>query len=150
MARFGQHGTIAGNEHAHRATREVFMGTLRDILATRHGIDITEQQEQILFDDLHAIMEINKTMNLTRILSEEDGMVLHLEDSVLGLPYVNDAPVGLYGDLGTGGGFPGIPLCVLTAAKLCSSIRLRRRFALLSCCRRARRWRSPFHVWRPY
>ena len=53
-------------------------------------------------------------MNLTRILSEEDGMVLHLEDSVLGLPYVNDAPVGLYGDLGTGGGFPGIPLCVLT------------------------------------
>ena len=90
------------------------MGTLRDILATRHGIDITEQQEQILFDDLHAIMEINKTMNLTRILSEEDGMVLHLEDSVLGLPYVNDAPVGLYGDLGTGGGFPGIPLCVLT------------------------------------
>lgn len=108
------------------------MGTLRDILATRHGIDITEQQEQILFDDLHAIMEINKTMNLTRILSEEDGMVLHLEDSVLGLPYVNDAPVGLYGDLGTGGGFPGIPLCVLTAAKLCSSIRLRRRFALWS------------------
>ena len=84
------------------------MGTLRDILATRHGIDITEQQEQLLFDDLHAIMEINKTMNLTRILSEEDGAVLHLEDSVLGLPYVNDAPVGLYGD------FPGIPLCVLT------------------------------------
>lgn len=111
MACFGQHGTIAGNEHAHRATREVFMGTLRDILATRHGIDITEQQEQILFDDLHAIIEINKTMNLTRILSEEDGMALHLEDSVLGLPYVNDAPVGLYGDLGTGGGFPGIPLC---------------------------------------
>ena len=90
------------------------MGTLRDILATRHGIDITEQQEQILFDDLHARMEIIKSMNLTRILSEEDGMVLHLEDSVLGLPYVNDAPVGLYGDLGTGGGFPGIPLCVLT------------------------------------
>ena len=111
MARLGQHGTIAGIEHAHRATREVSMGTLRDILATRHGIDITEQQEQLLFDDLHAIMEINKTMNLTRILSEEDGAVLHLEDSVLGLPYVNDAPVGLYGDLGTGGGFPGIPLC---------------------------------------
>ncbi len=38
------------------------MGMLRDILATRHGIDITEQQEQILFDDLHAIMKINKTM----------------------------------------------------------------------------------------
>ena len=114
MVRLGRHGTIASIEHAHCATREVSMGTLRDILATRHGIDITEQQEQLLFDDLHAIMEINKTMNLTRILSEEDGAVLHLEDSVLGLPYVNDAPVGLYGDLGTGGGFPGIPLCVLT------------------------------------
>lgn len=108
------------------------MGTLRDILATRHGIDITEQQEQILFDDLHAIMEINKTMNLTRILSEEDGMVLHLEDSVLGLPYVNDAPVGLYGDLGTAAVFPAFPCACLQAAKLCSSIRLRKRFALWS------------------
>ena len=105
------------------------MGTLRDILATRHGIGITEQQERLLFDDLHAIMEINKTMNLTRILSEEDGAVLHLEDSVLGLPYVNDAPVGLYGDLGTGGGFPAFPCACLRAAKPCSSIRLRRRFA---------------------
>ena len=90
------------------------MGTLRDILATRHGIDITEQQEQILFDDLHAIMEINKTMNLTRILSEEDGMVLHLEDSV-------PAAVSL-----------AFPCAYLRAAKLCSSIRLRRRFALWS------------------
>ena len=108
------------------------MGTLRDILATRHGIDITEQQEQILFDDLHAIMEINKTMNLTRILSEEDGMVLHLEDSVLGLPYVNDAPVGLYGDLGTGGGFPGIPLCVLTGRETLLVDSVKKKFALWS------------------
>ena len=90
------------------------MGTLRDIMASQHGIDSTEQQEALLFDDLHAIMRINETMNLTRILSEEDGMVLHLEDSVLGLPYVQNAPDGLYGDLGTGGGFPGIPLCILT------------------------------------
>ena len=90
------------------------MGKLRDIMSQMHGIDITEQQESLLFDDLHAIMEVNKTMNLTRILSEEDGMVLHLEDSVLGLPYVQQAPDGLYADLGTGGGFPGIPLCILT------------------------------------
>ena len=90
------------------------MGKLRDIMSQMHGIDITEQQESLLFEDLHAIMEINKTMNLTRILSEEDGMVLHLEDSVLGLPYVQQAPNGLYADLGTGGGFPGMPLCILT------------------------------------
>lgn len=90
------------------------MGKLLEIMDQQHGIVLTEQQESLLFDDLHAIMEINQTMNLTRILSEEDGMVLHLEDSVLGLPYVQAAPEGLYGDLGTGGGFPGIPLCILT------------------------------------
>lgn len=64
--------------------------------------------------DLHAIMKINETMNLTRILSEEGGIVLHLEDSLTGLPFMEDAPRGAYADLGTGGGFPGIPLCIMT------------------------------------
>lgn len=94
--------------------RKVHMGCLSELMKRHHGIEIDEGQERLLMDDLHAIMDVNKTMNLTRILSEEGGIVLHLEDSLTGLPFVNDAPEGLYGDLGTGGGFPGIPLCIMT------------------------------------
>ena len=90
------------------------MTAFSDLMKNRYGIEISDIQEQLLLKDLHAIMEVNKVMNLTRITSEEEGVVLHLEDSLTGLPYVNDAPQGLYGDLGTGGGFPGIPLCIMT------------------------------------
>ena len=90
------------------------MGQLKEIMSECHDIDITDEQEELLMADLHAIMQINETMNLTRILSEEGGIVLHLEDSLTGLPFINEAPEGLYADLGTGGGFPGIPLCIMT------------------------------------
>lgn len=90
------------------------MGRLAELMKEYHGIVVDEEQERLLMEDLHAIMDVNKTMNLTRILSEEGGIVLHLEDSLTGLPFVNEAPEGLYGDLGTGGGFPGIPLCIMT------------------------------------
>lgn len=90
------------------------MGRLAELMMEYHGIEVGDERERLLMDDLHAIMDVNKTMNLTRILSEEGGVVLHLEDSLTGLPYINDAPEGLYGDLGTGGGFPGIPLCIMT------------------------------------
>lgn len=93
------------------------MGALQDAMRSQHGMDITDEQERLLMADLRAIIEVNETMNLTRIVSEEDGIVLHLEDSLTGLPYINDAPDGLYGDLGTGGGFPGIPLCIMTGRR---------------------------------
>lgn len=90
------------------------MGRLADVASRFHGIEIDEEQERLLMADLHAVMRINETMNLTRILSEEGGVVLHLEDSLTGLPFVEQAPAGAYADLGTGGGFPGIPLCIMT------------------------------------
>lgn len=90
------------------------MGRLADVVNRCHGVDVSEEQESLLMADLHAVMGINETMNLTRILSEEGGMVLHLEDSLTGLPFVERAPEGRYADLGTGGGFPGIPLCIMT------------------------------------
>lgn len=86
---------------------------LQDIMAS-HGIAIGDAQAALLMDDLHAIIEVNKSLNLTRIVSEEAGIIRHLEDSLLGLHAIQNAPDGLYGDLGTGGGFPGIPLAIMT------------------------------------
>lgn len=70
--------------------------------------------EELLDRYLDSILETNKTLNLTRITDKEQAKVLHIEDSLVALDEVNAAPDGLYGDLGTGGGFPGVPVAVCT------------------------------------
>lgn len=101
-----------------------------------HRIEVSDEQERCLLEYLRAIVKINETMNLTRITSEEEGVILHLEDSLTGLPYINDAPQGLYGDLGTGGGFPGVPLCVMTGRKtvLVDSVKKKVRAVVGAAC----------------
>lgn len=71
-------------------------------------------QTSLMSQYLDLILEANKTTNLTRITDTEQACLLHLEDSLVGLPEVSDAPEGLYGDLGSGGGFPGVPLALAT------------------------------------
>ena len=77
-------------------------------------IEVSLEQRKLLDGHLHLAMELNKTVNLTRITSWEKGQLLHVEDSLLGLEAITKAPRGKYGDIGTGGGFPGIPLAIMT------------------------------------
>lgn len=75
---------------------------------------MSDPSQSLMRQYLAAILEANKTTNLTRITEEEQARLLHLEDSLVGLPEMDQAPVGLYGDLGSGGGFPGVPLALAT------------------------------------
>lgn len=75
--------------------------------------DMTSQQE-LLDKHLQLVIEANKHTNITRIVDVEQGRLLHVEDSLAGLPEFQAAPSGLAADLGTGGGYPGIPLSVMT------------------------------------
>lgn len=77
-------------------------------------LSISEEQRALLNRHLELVIEANKISNLTRITDWDQGQLLHVEDSLVGLPEVNDAPQGRYADLGTGGGFPGIPLAIVT------------------------------------
>lgn len=71
-------------------------------------------KEQLIELYLDKILEVNKIINLTRITDRDQAMILHVEDSLVGLEEINACPPGLYGDLGTGGGFPGVPIAIMT------------------------------------
>lgn len=72
--------------------------------------DITRLIDESIEEYLKNILEVNKYINLTRISDFDQAKILLLEDSLAVLPELNEAPEGLYGDLGSGGGFPGVPL----------------------------------------
>lgn len=56
------------------------------------------------------VIEWNKRHNLTRIEAEDDFIEKHLLDSLLVVPYLRKAATVL--DIGSGAGFPGIPLAL--------------------------------------
>ena len=88
----------------------------RNVLANEARVWIEEimDEKQLIRKHLELVLEANETTNLTRIDTFDVGMLLHVEDSLAGLDEVEQAPPGLYGDMGTGGGYPGIPLAIMT------------------------------------
>lgn len=75
---------------------------------------LPKSKQDLIQEHLMLVIKANEKINLTRIDSFEEGMILHVEDSLAGLSELNEAPEGLYGDLGSGAGFPGIPLAIAT------------------------------------
>ena len=73
-----------------------------------------KRQRELLDKHLELVIEENKVTNLTRIVDWESAQVLHVEDSLAGLPEVEEAMEGPYLDMGSGAGFPGIPLAIMT------------------------------------
>lgn len=71
-------------------------------------------QRAALLEYLDALIEMNSQLNLTRIVDPSAAIRLHLVDSMLCLPEVIGAPPGALCDIGTGGGLPGVPLCIVT------------------------------------
>lgn len=76
--------------------------------------ELNDKQQQLIHEHLQLVIEANEKVNLTRIDSEELAVLLHIEDSLSALPEMSKAPFGLYGDLGSGAGYPGIPLAIAT------------------------------------
>lgn len=74
----------------------------------------TIEQRELLDRHLRLVIEANERVNLTRIDTWESGQVLHVEDSLVGLPEILEAPQGRYLDMGTGAGFPGVPVAIMT------------------------------------
>ncbi len=71
------------------------------------------QAQQLSFQNLYdLVLEGNKTQNLTRIVTPIDFWEKHLWDSLRGvLPLWNQQNLKVI-DIGTGAGFPGIPVAI--------------------------------------
>jgi len=71
---------------------------------------LTEQQKSKLETYIAQLIEWNDKINLTAITDEAGVWVKHCEDSLTLLDAVNIPASGRLLDVGSGGGFPGIPL----------------------------------------
>jgi 16S rRNA (guanine527-N7)-methyltransferase len=73
------------------------------------------RQLRTLISFLSAVLRESTRINLTSISDPAEAWVVHVVDSVSAMPEVDAAPQGQLADLGSGAGFPGVPLAVLGA-----------------------------------
>ncbi|WP_303871443.1 16S rRNA (guanine(527)-N(7))-methyltransferase RsmG [Acetobacterium wieringae] len=88
-----------------RIEKLIYLGKLAEIV-----INETQAEKLIAYMDL--LLERNKHINLTRIVDEDEFIKLHLLDSLTLLKLIKNPQTKIL-DVGTGGGFPGIPLAIM-------------------------------------
>lgn len=81
--------------------------------AKKIDVDITEEQAQKLYKYMTILIDWNKKINLTAITQEKDIIYKHFIDSISINKYINNKTDII--DIGTGAGFPGIPLKILNS-----------------------------------
>jgi 16S rRNA (guanine527-N7)-methyltransferase len=73
----------------------------------------------MIADHVRLLLAWNTAINLTAITEPEAIAARHVADSLAALPLLSARPPGTILDLGSGGGFPGVPLAVtLPAARV--------------------------------
>lgn len=83
-----------------------FIGKLKEF-----NIEINEEQIKSFEKYMNLLLEWNEKINLTAITQPEEVKLKHFVDSLTVLKYINDDDKVI--DIGTGAGFPGIPLKIM-------------------------------------
>lgn len=80
--------------------------------AKEYNIELDQNQITKLLEYKHILMQWNEKMNLTAIEDDRDVIIKHFLDSMSIVPYIKAKDKTLI-DIGTGAGFPGIPLKIV-------------------------------------
>ncbi|MFT8318100.1 MAG: 16S rRNA (guanine(527)-N(7))-methyltransferase RsmG [Sporolactobacillus sp.] len=88
------------------------MDTLIQLLQEK-GISLNEKQSQQFDTYYQLLMEWNKRVNLTAIIEKKEVMIKHFYDSLTAAFFVTFKEGQTLCDVGSGAGFPGIPLKIL-------------------------------------
>ena len=81
--------------------------------AELYGFHLTDMQTDQLIRYYELMAEKNKDVNLTRIIEFDEVVEKHFVDSMMGAAYFDLNETASVIDIGTGAGFPGIPLKIL-------------------------------------
>ena len=87
-------------------------------ICNKINIEISDDQINCFEKYYELLIKKNKVMNLTAITDKEDVIVKHFIDSIALIPYLLDKGININNklkiiDIGTGAGFPGLPLKIM-------------------------------------
>lgn len=80
--------------------------------ASDYGVNVSRETAEKLDQFAQLLVEWNQKLNLTAITDPEGILIKHLLDSLTAAPHLPTEPFELL-DVGSGAGFPGIPLAIL-------------------------------------
>lgn len=76
------------------------------------GIAINQEQSRLMILYMEKLLVMNEKINVTRITDEDEFIEKHLIDSLTCLQFIDKKNKSIL-DIGTGGGFPGVPLAIM-------------------------------------
>lgn len=77
------------------------------------GLEITDRQVEQFFKYYEMLINTNRVMNLTSIVDLDEVIIKHFIDSLLSVKTIDMNEFNTMIDVGTGAGFPGIPLKIM-------------------------------------
>lgn len=87
-------------------------------MANEVGVEVSQEQAGQLLAHLEIVIEANQTLNLTAISDRAAGIRLHIVDSLAVVPALRESGAQTILDIGSGAGYPGVPIAITNPGRV--------------------------------